>query len=56
MLRPTRSDFIPKLHDVLENPPYPNELRWTYDGAAFLICTDNKLAVRALSPKWNFRS
>ncbi|BGP08492.1 hypothetical protein JCM10049v2_004339 [Rhodotorula toruloides] len=51
-----RSQFIDKLHDLLENPHDPDSLRWSPDGAAFEITTHEAKARAALSPKWDFRS
>uniref|UniRef100_A0A0K3CD41 BY PROTMAP: gi/472583162/gb/EMS20816.1/ heat shock transcription factor [Rhodosporidium toruloides NP11] gi/647397385/emb/CDR40361.1/ RHTO0S05e02300g1_1 [Rhodosporidium toruloides] n=1 Tax=Rhodotorula toruloides TaxID=5286 RepID=A0A0K3CD41_RHOTO len=51
-----RSQFIDKLHDLLENPHDPDSLRWSPDGTAFEITTHEAKAKAALSPKWDFRS
>ncbi|GAA6042065.1 hypothetical protein JCM8097_004091 [Rhodosporidiobolus ruineniae] len=51
-----RSQFIEKLHDLLENPLDPESLRWTPDGTAFEITNNEAKARNALSPKWDFRS
>ncbi|GAA6048637.1 hypothetical protein JCM3770_002069 [Rhodotorula araucariae] len=54
--RVKRSQFIEKLHDLLEHPYDPDSLRWTPDGEAFEITTNEPKARNALSPKWDFRS
>ncbi|BGP25043.1 heat shock transcription factor [Rhodotorula toruloides] len=51
-----RSQFIDKLHDLLDNPLDPDSLRWSPDGTAFEITTHEAKAKAALSPKWDFRS
>ncbi|BGP32495.1 hypothetical protein JCM10296v2_004276 [Rhodotorula toruloides] len=51
-----RSQFIDKLHDLLENPHDPDSLHWSPDGTAFEITTHEAKAKAALSPKWDFRS
>ncbi|GAA5999915.1 hypothetical protein JCM10207_005970 [Rhodosporidiobolus poonsookiae] len=54
--RVKRSQFIDRLHDLLENPADADSLRWTPDGQAFEITTNEAKARAALSPKWDFRS
>ncbi|BGP40502.1 hypothetical protein JCM10450v2_004486 [Rhodotorula kratochvilovae] len=54
--RVKRSQFIEKLHDLLEHPYDPDSLRWTPDGEGFEITTNEPKARNALSPKWDFRS
>ncbi|GAA5887904.1 hypothetical protein JCM6882_000796 [Rhodosporidiobolus microsporus] len=51
-----RSQFIEKLHDLLENPGDPDSLRWTPDGHSFEITSNEGKARAALAPKWDFRS
>ncbi|GAA5820611.1 hypothetical protein JCM11251_003075 [Rhodosporidiobolus azoricus] len=51
-----RSQFIEKLHDLLENPHDPDSLRWTTDGTSFEITSNEAKARTALAPKWDFRS
>lgn len=53
--KPTRSDFIMKLWDLLENPYQGDALRWAGDDA-FEISSNDAKARHALSPKWEFKS
>ncbi|BGP16628.1 hypothetical protein JCM10213_000456 [Rhodosporidiobolus nylandii] len=51
-----RSQFIEKLHELLENPLDASSLRWTSDGSGFEITSNEAQARHALSPQWDFRS
>ncbi|GAA5871494.1 hypothetical protein JCM8547_001358 [Rhodosporidiobolus lusitaniae] len=51
-----RSQFIEKLHDLLESPSDPDSLRWVPDGTAFEVTSNELKARAALSPKFDFRS
>ncbi|ORY55955.1 hypothetical protein BCR35DRAFT_309928 [Leucosporidium creatinivorum] len=53
--RPTRSQFIEKLHGLLEQPFDGDALRWASDNA-FEISANDAKARHALSPQWEFRS
>ncbi|ORY84095.1 hypothetical protein BCR35DRAFT_303148 [Leucosporidium creatinivorum] len=55
MAKPNRSQFIEKLHDLLEHPYDPDNLHWVGDDA-FSITVNDAAARRALSAKWEFRS
>ncbi|KAI5475289.1 hypothetical protein MNV49_001671 [Pseudohyphozyma bogoriensis] len=55
MARASRSQFIEKLHNLLENPLDPSSLRWVSDDAFEITCHDGR-ARHALSPSWDFRS
>ncbi|KAM0791617.1 hypothetical protein ACM66B_006056 [Microbotryomycetes sp. NB124-2] len=53
--KPARSQFIEKLHDLLEHPYDSDSMRWVSETAFEITCND-VLARRALSAKWEFRS
>ncbi|KAK4047963.1 hypothetical protein OIO90_006001 [Microbotryomycetes sp. JL221] len=53
--KPSKSQFIEKLHDLLEHPYDPDSMRWISNTAFEITCND-ALARRALSAKWEFRS
>ncbi|GAA5967808.1 hypothetical protein JCM11641_005773 [Rhodosporidiobolus odoratus] len=50
-----RSQFIEKLHDLLENPLDADSLRWASDDS-FEVTSNESNARQALSPKFDFRS
>ncbi|GAA6017030.1 hypothetical protein JCM11491_006135 [Sporobolomyces phaffii] len=53
--RPARSQFLKKLHRLLENPTAPESLRWT-SAITFEIAIEDDLAIAALQPEFEFRS
>ncbi|KAM0753085.1 hypothetical protein T439DRAFT_346762 [Meredithblackwellia eburnea MCA 4105] len=55
MSRPTRSQFIQKLHETLQRAEFPDDLRWTSHDT-FEITVDDFRARQALSTSWDFRS
>ncbi|KAM0790465.1 hypothetical protein ACM66B_003341 [Microbotryomycetes sp. NB124-2] len=55
VVRATKSQFIEKLHSLLEHPLDPDSLRWCSD-TAFEITANDLKARHALSPQWDFRS
>ncbi|GAA5962750.1 hypothetical protein JCM21900_001186 [Sporobolomyces salmonicolor] len=55
MVKAPRSQFLQKLHHVLENPLDPAGLRWVSDDS-FEISSKDAVAIRALSPAFEFRS
>ncbi|GAA5896871.1 hypothetical protein JCM8208_007112 [Rhodotorula glutinis] len=54
--RAKRSQFIDKLHALLENPLDEESFHWTHDGKAFEITTNELKARHALSAQYEFRS
>jgi len=50
-----RSQFLQKLHSILENPLDPNGLRWVTDDS-FEISSKDAVAIHALSPAFEFHS
>ncbi|BGP51776.1 hypothetical protein JCM10450v2_007732 [Rhodotorula kratochvilovae] len=50
-----RSQFLQKLHSILENPIDPNGLRWVTDDS-FEISSKDAIAIHALSPAFEFHS
>ncbi|GAA5892717.1 hypothetical protein JCM6882_000563 [Rhodosporidiobolus microsporus] len=50
-----RSQFLQKLHSLLENPLDPDGLRWVTDDS-FEISSKDSVAIRALSPQFEFHS
>ncbi|GAA5820943.1 hypothetical protein JCM11251_001887 [Rhodosporidiobolus azoricus] len=50
-----RSQFLQKLHSLLENPLDPDGLRWVNDDS-FEISSKDAVAIRALSPQFEFHS
>ncbi|BGP20153.1 hypothetical protein JCM10213_000762 [Rhodosporidiobolus nylandii] len=50
-----RSQFLWKLHALLENPLDPNGLRWVTDDS-FEISSKDSIAIHALSPQFEFHS
>ncbi|KAM0755558.1 hypothetical protein T439DRAFT_320252 [Meredithblackwellia eburnea MCA 4105] len=55
MAKASRSQFIEKLHNLLEHPLDPTSLRWVSHDAFEITCHDGR-ARHALSPSWDFRS
>lgn len=53
--KPSRSQFIEKLHALLENPYDIDNLRWVSHDSFEISASDAK-ARAALSPQWDFRS
>ncbi|GAA6064183.1 hypothetical protein JCM10212_002925 [Sporobolomyces blumeae] len=53
--RPARSQFLKKLHSILENPTHPNGLRWIGPDT-FEISIADDVAIAALRPAFEFRS
>ncbi|GAA6057090.1 hypothetical protein JCM3770_002074 [Rhodotorula araucariae] len=53
--RAPRSQFLQKLHSILENPIDPNGLRWVTDDS-FEISNKDSVAIHALSPAFDFHS
>ncbi|GAA5833112.1 hypothetical protein JCM3766R1_001398 [Sporobolomyces carnicolor] len=53
--RPARSQFLRKLHRLLESPTDPTALRWTSE-VTFEIAIQDDLAIAALRPEFEFRS
>ncbi|KAH8925306.1 winged helix DNA-binding domain-containing protein [Atractiella rhizophila] len=53
MTKGVRSQFLVKLHDLLENPAHVDGFRWTSE-TTFQIVANDKLAVAALQPAWKF--
>ncbi|BGP27743.1 hypothetical protein JCM10295v2_006718 [Rhodotorula toruloides] len=53
--RAPRSQFLQKLHGLLEHPLDPNGLRWVTDDS-FEISTKDAVAIHALSPAFEFNS
>ncbi|GAA6003619.1 heat shock factor family protein [Rhodotorula paludigena] len=54
--KPKRSQFIEKLHQLLESPYDASALHWCADGGSFEITTDDGRARTALSPQFDFNS
>ncbi|GAA6013174.1 hypothetical protein JCM10207_006194 [Rhodosporidiobolus poonsookiae] len=50
-----RSQFLQKLHSLLENPIDPDGLRWVTDDS-FEISSKDSVAIHALSPQFEFHS
>ncbi|GAA5930141.1 uncharacterized protein JCM15063_004726 [Sporobolomyces koalae] len=53
--RPLRSQFLVKLHRLLERSTDPDSLRWTSDND-FEVTVNEKDAIAALCPEFSFRS
>ncbi|KAI5480794.1 transcription factor [Pseudohyphozyma bogoriensis] len=51
----SRSQFIVKLHETLENAQHPLDLHWCGNDTFEITASDDK-AREALSPSWDFRS
>ncbi|KDE08938.1 hypothetical protein MVLG_01030 [Microbotryum lychnidis-dioicae p1A1 Lamole] len=55
MTKASRSQFIERLWDLLDNPHDADSLRWISNSAFEITCDEERARV-ALSPKWDFRS
>ncbi|GAA5901518.1 uncharacterized protein JCM6883_000239 [Sporobolomyces salmoneus] len=53
--RPPRSQFLKKLHSLLERPTDPSALRWASE-TTFEIAIQEDIAIAALRPEFDFRS
>ncbi|GAA5865516.1 hypothetical protein JCM1840_001426 [Sporobolomyces johnsonii] len=55
MAKASRSQFLQKLHHLLENPIDPDGLRWVSDDS-FEVSSKDAVAIHALSPAFQFHS